>query len=167
MNHIAKSLFELETNVLDADFAPADEVGAQIGGGSGGAAQGEENPREVTRRQERSDRQSNSESQLKVRYRMLAQRHNALLQEYERLAILNDRLADALGSCPACWGEAYECEECGGGTHGQPGAQPPDGKLFRKFVEPAVRWVASGRLSQRPRPKISVVLDDDSGRKNN
>jgi hypothetical protein len=151
MNHIAKSLSELESEMFEADFAMVGEVEAEIGGGSGGAAPGDD-PREVTRRQERTGRSRNPEDQLKVRYRLLAQRHQSLLQEYERLALLNDRLAEALGSCPTCWGNSEACEECGG--HGQPGAQAPDGKLFREFVEPAVRWVASGRLSQRPNKAV-------------
>jgi hypothetical protein len=166
MNHIAKSLSELESELFEADFAMVGGMEAEIGGGSGGAAPGED-PGAVTRRQERIARTPNPEDQLKVRYRMLALRHKALLKEYERLALLNDRLAEALGSCPACWGETHECEECGGGTHGRPGAQPPNAALFKEFAEPAVRWVASGRLSRRAAPKICAPLDTTSSRPKN
>jgi hypothetical protein len=57
-------------------------------------------------------------------------------------------LADALGACSVCWGEADGCVMCGG--RGVPGSMEPDGRLFGEFVLPAVRWFRNVRRDASP-----------------
>lgn len=46
-------------------------------------------------------------------------------------------LAQALGACEACWGEAADCPECAGS--GAPGWQVPQPEAFQIYVVPAAR----------------------------
>ena len=79
----------------------------------------------------------------------LAQVQQAVDAIYAELAALRGRtaaLADALGACPACFGDDPLCDTCRG--RGVPGARRPDPAAFRKYVRPAVaraRAIDSGR----------------------
>ena len=71
-----------------------------------------------------------------------------------------DRLAAALGACPACWGEDPSCRWCRG--RGAPGALAPDPEEFTTWVVPAVR--AHVRLRDHRVPKVDggpVVVDQE------
>lgn len=62
----------------------------------------------------------------------------------ENLEVLIQRLtvlAQALGACGACWGEAGDCPECAGS--GAPGWLVPDAEAFQLYVVPAVRRASS------------------------
>lgn len=61
-----------------------------------------------------------------------------------------DRLASALGACPACWGEDPACRWCRG--RGAPGALAPDPEEFTAWVVPAVR--AHVRLRDHRVPQV-------------
>ena len=61
--------------------------------------------------------------------------------ELEELQLRNDSLAAALGACYLCWGEDFECPDCGG--HGRPGASQPDQALFASWIVPAIRRIRS------------------------
>jgi len=60
--------------------------------------------------------------------------------ELTQLRVRSQRLASALGACPACWGEDERCRTCRG--EGRPGAVAPDVALFRDLVAPAVSRLA-------------------------
>lgn len=71
-----------------------------------------------------------------------------------------DRLAAALGACPACWGEDPTCRWCRG--RGAPGALAPDPEEFTTWVVPAVR--AHVRLRDHRVPQVDggpVVVDQE------
>lgn len=79
---------------------------------------------------------------------------DALVAELEDLREMNDTLASALGACPMCWGGADDCDVCNGA--GMPGSQPPDRRLFKQLVSPAVRRMQQeGESVRRPRPRPS------------
>ena len=65
--------------------------------------------------------------------------------ELAHLRVRGQRLASALGACPACWGEDERCRTCRG--EGRPGAVQPDVALFRELIAPAV-----ARLARSPDP---------------
>lgn len=67
---------------------------------------------------------------------LLRQRLSLIGEELDELRHRNQRLAEALGACPLCWGESAECPECRG--RGSPGSAPPDPDLYRAVVFPAV-----------------------------
>lgn len=65
--------------------------------------------------------------------------HDELLVLRQR----NRQLACAVGACPACWGEAPDCEMCGG--EGAPGSALPRRDMFNRYVWPAAQQrVAAG-----------------------
>ncbi|QIS14224.1 hypothetical protein [Nocardia arthritidis] len=72
-----------------------------------------------------------------------------LYDEVEVLRRRNRALADALGACPRCWGDAADCPRCRG--RGRPGGRFPDPTLFAEFIEPAVRRRFPRAISDRPR----------------
>lgn len=77
---------------------------------------------------------------------MLRRRLRALSREIERLWILNDTLAAALGACELCWGDDPQCSVCRG--RGGPGARHPDRELFSRLVVPAVRRLKEAQKSR-------------------
>ena len=69
----------------------------------------------------------------------LRRRYDEMSSELSELRFRNTALANALGACPKCWGEAPECRMCAGA--GSAGAFPPDPELFAAVVRPALRKV--------------------------
>jgi hypothetical protein len=89
----------------------------------------------------------------------LRQEVSRMYGELEDLRAQNDRLAAALGACYLCWGADLACQVCGGS--GQPGASPPDRKLFGELVIPAVRRLYQSQsvdknFSQNIEPRVST-----------
>jgi hypothetical protein len=92
--------------------------------------------------------------------------------ELTQLRVRSQRLASALGACPACWGQDERCRTCGG--DGRPGAVSPDVALFRELVAPAVARLARSAdpdplRARRDGPRVTRSYDpatgDEDGRK--
>ena len=81
-----------------------------------------------TRTQERADKAAS-----------LRRRYDEMSSELSELRFRNTALANALGACPNCWGEALDCRMCAGA--GSAGAFPPDPELFAAVVRPVLRKV--------------------------
>ena len=59
-----------------------------------------------------------------------------------------ERMAAALGACPACLGECADCADCAGA--GGPGSVPPDPVLHALLVAPAARRLLTGAALKAP-----------------
>lgn len=66
-----------------------------------------------------------------------------MAHEITGLRKINDTLAGALGACNVCWGNALNCEDCGG--KGVPGCFMPDKKLFLEFCAPSIRKIINSK----------------------
>jgi len=60
---------------------------------------------------------------------------------------LNKSLAEALGSCPACWGEDQKCANCAG--NGSPGWRTINRRLFNIYILPALEKKYGLRRNKR------------------
>ncbi|MGR3541781.1 MAG: hypothetical protein ACU0BS_10160 [Hasllibacter sp.] len=73
-----------------------------------------------------------------------------------------DRIAAALGACPACLGECADCPECGGA--GGPGTMPPDPTLYALLVAPAGRRLTEAPDRPAPGDLIARLLAGTAAR---
>jgi hypothetical protein len=90
--------------------------------------------------------------------RQLKRRLFAIQSELRRLREQNDRLAAALGACRDCWGANIDCASCGG--KGQSGSSPPNRRLFREWIVPAVRAVRVAAPSNSEVSKYGEVQNE-------
>jgi hypothetical protein len=70
-----------------------------------------------------------------------------LCAELDQLREVNDALAAALGACYLCWGKDAGCPVCHGTGH--PGTAMPDKQLFAQFVVPTLRTLQEQKLVNR------------------
>jgi hypothetical protein len=57
--------------------------------------------------------------------------------QFSRMEQLTDELAAAVGACPNCWGQAWNCSFCHG--KGKPGTYDLDREAFEQYVLPLFR----------------------------
>lgn len=66
---------------------------------------------------------------------MKTHKEKALLRDEKSQKLLK-KVAEALGSCPACWGNSESCKRCEG--NGIPGWKKINRRLFNTYVLPAL-----------------------------
>jgi hypothetical protein len=54
--------------------------------------------------------------------------------QFARLEQITDELAAAVGACPNCWGQAWNCQFCHG--KGKPGTYDVDKEIFEQYIVP-------------------------------